>query len=67
MFVPTMRLKIRITIYDNYDFCHFFYIYLFSIVGPNYPHRVLPVFSFEIDQNDKDFKNPNHVKLNLQN
>ena len=60
-----MRLKIRVTIYENYHFCHFCYTKFFSNVGPNYPHRVLPVFSFEIDIKDKDFTNPNHVKLNL--
>ena len=53
-----MRLKIRVMIYENYHFCHFCYRKFCSNVGPNYPHSVLPVFSFEINQRDKDSKNP---------
>ena len=49
------------------SFLSFFYTDFYSNVGPHYRHRVLPVFSFEIDKKDKGFKNPNHVKLNLQN
>ena len=45
-------------IYENYHFCHFCYRKFCSNVGPNYPHSVLPVFSFEVNQRDKDSKNP---------